>query len=276
MGHSAFYTDKGMSYNEDYVYTNGDFGFLLDGATGLLDNPISEGNSDAQCFSHQLGAYLTLHLREKEHSIQDILRAGVKQVKTSAFPNSKGIEPHLLPTCTFACFRKMDAQVEIAWLGDSPIVVEREEKTEIFYDEVLEAMDQHALNCLQDLLDEGKTFAEAKAGVKGILTENRRQMNTPEGYSILDLAGVGITKLQQRLLPAEEIRHLLICSDGFYRLHELFKMADFTKGLAPFTHYEYLVDIADQLRKKESQPNSLEQHLRFKVHDDASVLAVSF
>ena len=58
------FTKPGATHNEDAIYTCEKFAFVIDGATGLLKENISNMQSDAQWFSNSLKAYLIENLTD--------------------------------------------------------------------------------------------------------------------------------------------------------------------------------------------------------------------
>lgn len=275
MSQFAFYSDKGITYNEDFVYTNGEFGFVLDGATGMNPEKIAVGNSDAQVLSHGLGKYLMTRLGDTDKTIAAILEDGISEIR-DCFPDYQTQNNVYLPSCTFACFRKNADKMEIAWLGDSPIIVVAEGKTSVYYDETIENMDQAAITKYVEYLTEGGSAEDARKKVHGILYNNRQQKNQLGGYWILDLPGEGLSHLYEKSFSLNKVEQILICSDGFYRIFDLFKLANPETDLINFTDYATIISQIDALRGIENQENSLVDYPRLKVSDDASVLSVRF
>jgi hypothetical protein len=56
---------------------------------------------------------------------------------------------------------------------------------------------------------------DARKLINDILVQNRRQANRVGGYWIADLAGAGLGHLELTTYPAQEVRRVLIMSDGF-------------------------------------------------------------
>jgi hypothetical protein len=103
------------------------------------------------------------------------------------------------------------------------------------------------------------------------IRENRRWKNRPGGYGVLADDPACLVFTETARCPAADITHLLVMSDGFYRLVDTYRVmtpatlmtAALSQGLRPL--YRQLRQIED------SDPHCLD-HPRIKPRDDATAL----
>ncbi|WP_303754549.1 hypothetical protein [Enterococcus sp. S86.2] len=265
-----FYTDRGNKQNEDFVYGNDTFGFILDGASGLGDNYLA-GMSDAQVFSHFIGGQLITLLANEKMATSRALMQAVTSFAQNYRKELGKLTPDLWPSATFSCYRKIGTEMEFSWLGDSPITAFLNQQMRTFYDRTVPQNDQRIVSTFHQLLKKGETIEAAKAAVTKDLVKNRQTKNTPNGYAILDPSPIGIARLSQKSVPADQLEKIVITSDGFYRLVDTFNECT-PHQLGHFQDYGTLVAACDHLRKLEGEDAKLLTYPRFKQSDDASVL----
>lgn len=268
---TVFYlTDTGIVHNEDFVYATKHYGVVVDGASGLYQEKVTQGNTDAQAFSHALGQELILRLPTCKEATADVLTAAIRQVNQQLFPATIDILDEQLPSCTFSCFRVLDNQLELSWVGDSPILVFTADEVHVYYDHTIEENDQQALTVFMSQIANGLDIAEA--AIQPILLRNRQKKNKANGYWIVDPSAAGANHLYQKVFPLSEVKGVVICSDGFYRLMDLFQILKPTAALEQLASYDRTKAVIAELRGLENASDSIERYPRMKKSDDASVL----
>lgn len=265
-----FYTDRGNSQNEDFVYGNDDFGFILDGASGLGTNYLA-GNSDAQIFSHFIGNQLITLLANEKIATNRALMQAVTNFAQKYRKELGKLSPDLWPSATFSCYRKIGDEMEFSWLGDSPITTFLTQQMRTFYDRTVPQNDQRIVTAFHQLLKKGEAIEVAKEEIKDDLIKNRQMKNTPNGYAILDPSPIGIARLSQKRVAIMQVEKIVVTSDGFYRLVDTFNECT-PHQLGQFKDYGMLVSACDHLRQLENEDNKLLTYPRFKQSDDASIL----
>lgn len=265
-----FYTDRGNNQNEDFVYGNDTFGFILDGASGLGENYLV-GNSDAQVFSHFIGSQLITLLANEKIATNRALMQAVTKFAQKYRKELGRLTPDMWPSATFSCYRKIGDEMEFSWLGDSPITAFLSQQMRTFYDRTVPQNDQRIVTAFHQLLKKGEVIDVAKETVKEDLIKNRQMKNTPNGYAILDPSPIGIARLSQKKLPLVQVEKIVITSDGFYRLVDTFNECT-PHQLGQFKDYSMLVSACDHLRQLEREDDQLLTYPRFKQSDDASIL----
>jgi hypothetical protein len=80
--------------------------------------------------------------------------------------------------------------------------------------------------------------------------------------------------VQHAELWAHEVDHILIASDGFFRLVNVFGAYDESKLLAAALHGKGLAALYTELREREAEDPTCRRHPRLKFMDDASAVLV--
>lgn len=269
MAKVIFSTDTGMIFNEDFVYGTDTFGFLIDGATGLFPEKITPGNTDAQFFAHELGKKL---IENSSPSLKDKLFQSVHEL-SFYFPQEK---KDFFPSATLAAYEIKNDTLEIFYLGDSPILVYTTKGVEIFSDKQLAKNEQKAIFELNKNLALGDSLTQATEKLKPLLKKNRQTKNTSAGYWIMDPTSHWKEHLNSKTFPLEQVKGLILASDGFYRLMDLFQKIPVKSALEELNTYGKIIQALDELRALENAPHSESQFPRLKKSDDASVLVVLF
>lgn len=267
-----YLSDKGNEYNEDFVFVTEEYGVLLDGATGLYKEKQTNGNTDAQVFSHELGRLLCENIANLSMSLKEVISFCLTEVHQKHFSNSQDLEAIHLPSATLSCFRKNQDKIEIACLGDSPVIVKHKDGLFVYQDEVLGRNEQHAIQALLVEWEKSNDFEKAKASIQPLLKEFRETKNTPKGYQVLDLSQKGLLNFEPIIYSVTEIEEILLISDGFYRLVDTFFLYQDRELLEGVKSYPESLLLLDYLRKLENMPNSLKKYPRLKLSDDASLV----
>lgn len=73
------FSRAGATNNEDEIALTNSYGFVLDGATGLLKENITNLPSDAQWFVQQWKYFLQQNLQNNSTPLKQILKQGVQR-----------------------------------------------------------------------------------------------------------------------------------------------------------------------------------------------------
>ncbi len=264
------FTDRGARVNEDFARTGtgqdgAPFGVLLDGASDLCGFKLFSDiwGSDARWLSHTTGNAACAEL-ERGASIEDALEAGVstarRELEERTGQKIDDIEPDAIPSATVAVARALPAVVELAWLGDSPLVVKFADsgRADAFVDSlradakeqatrthatvvVLSSNDLAALDAQskQAMVERSRgqnmSGAEKREAISDILKKNRQMINKPGGYWNLDPTGKGLPHLNKVTVAPEDIEAIAAFSDGFYAAFETYKITELDAFLASAT-----------------------------------------
>lgn len=109
--------------------------------------------------------------------------------------------------------------------------------------------------------------------INAALRRERAMMNRPDGYWVLSVHPEAVSGLNAHETAAEPGTRVLLCTDGFYRLVEMYGLYD-DAGLFRAAETEGLAALIGRLRAFESDAAEDIRFGRFKTSDDAAALLV--
>ncbi|MFY9297460.1 MAG: protein phosphatase 2C domain-containing protein, partial [Limnochordia bacterium] len=229
--------------------------------------------SDARWFAQRLGALLQVRLRDVSLDIAEVLHQVTAELSaeyTRYLSNAKP-DPLAAPSASLSIFRLRGEVIELFQLGDClSIVTEINGRIETFLDDAVSKLDNAVI---QHVLDVSRrkniSFSEALVYGQDMLIQNRNKRNTPDGYWVLDLSGVGIQHAVTRRFPTDEIHSLAVMSDGFAEIVSLYKLYDHQSLMKRMEECS-LESLCDELFKVQAQDLTMEKYPRLKFRDDAS------
>lgn len=261
-------TRAGLRENEDTVWAQREFLFVMDGATGLGGENYMDPVSDARWFAGTTAQLLRETLPENA-ALPDILRAAMERVLRQWRGPGEA-----MPTASIAIWRCRGERLELLQLGDCTASVEmRDGSVRVWEDKALAALDGAALSQMQaHCRATGCTMEEARAWITPVLRKHRALHNTPGGYWTLDPTGAGIAQARLVELPVEACRSVCAWSDGFAQLSQFVPEWD-----PAALHKQILTQgargLMDILYEKQEQDRDMQAVPRFKRRDDTSAVA---
>lgn len=272
-------TDSRAAVNEDVVGHDRDAAWVIDGATGvgpaLMDAP-----SDAAWLARTADAALRRVLAEKpDLPTRDVVRRTILACRDALAEQAvrPASGPHEHPSAAFAMVRRIGARIELCGLADCRILYRGDDGgVRVFSDRSLDAVEATTLAALRALLDTEPDLAPAAllARLMPRLAANRARMNRGGGYWVLGTDPAAADRLALRTLPARPGQRFAIASDGFLRLVELFGAATPAAVLDIRDPADWQTWLA-RLRALETEPGAYRRYPRCKLHDDASLVALT-
>ena len=170
------------------------------------------------------------------------------------------------PSAVLSVVRERDGFLEYYSLGDTVIIL-RMKDGEVMHilDERLVRLDNENFERMKKIAAEkGKTVRAAFADIVPYILENRRKMNTPQGYCALAHTTDGLDTALMGKIPLAKIRDLLVFSDGFAEIYDLF-------GLYP-TPAALIAEIAENgimpaMKRLHAAQEAARRHLRHLRRD---------
>jgi hypothetical protein len=263
----------GTTTNEDRWGFNPEAVWVMDGATGVWPRQRLSEPSDAAWFVAQVDDVLTqTHFGDRPAS--DILAGAAAETarRAGALCDIDSLTPLDLPSAGFACARMRSDGLELVSLGDCPILLHPAAgPVRPFGTSALAEIDGRLVDALGAAQAKGLSFEAARASVVDLLREQRAGMNRPGGYWILDLSGAGAGHAQTVSIDARAGDRILLMSDGFYRLVDVFGRFD-PDQLFDAAVSQGLRALYHELRDLETQDEDCRDHVRFKPRDDATAV----
>jgi hypothetical protein len=180
-----------------------------------------------------------------------------------------------LPSASLAVAQVVGGELELVMLGDCKILLRRQDgRVEPFDQSSVAPFDAKLVDALRAIQAGGETdLRKITPRLTPLIRENRRWKNRPGGYGVLTADPACLAFAETARRPAADTTHLLLATDGFYRLVDTYHMltagelmqAALERGLAPLH--------AELRRLEDSDPECL-AHPRLKARDDATALVV--
>ncbi|MBE7075868.1 MAG: hypothetical protein E7375_02210 [Clostridiales bacterium] len=271
------FTRAGRDWNEDKGFVCKDFGFVLDGATTVVNQKFSNCESDAQWSSNWWNDYLKEALTDKNKSIAQILKVGVKKSTKEFRKFAKGhIED--FPSCTASIVRRLGDKIEFYVLANSPIVV-RAKTGQVFtiIDPLNNIMTDIIGVIYKDLaLKENITIPEAKKKYPEHILDGRKIKNTFGGYYVLANSAEAVNHGIYTTIDANLIDKVLIMSDGFSQVFDLMKFISPEEMTDKINSVEDAERVYNKLYEIQEMDKEEDKYFRFKVRDDATLVCMKF
>jgi hypothetical protein len=107
--------------------------------------------------------------------------------------------------------------------------------------------------------------------LKPFIRSLRELANLDPGYSVVHPTRAWSSRIKSLTQDTAELRHLLIASDGFYRLIDVFCATD-ARGLLKRSIEGGLELLCSELRAMELEDSNRSSYPRVKTYDDASAV----
>lgn len=268
------FTKPAIKVNEDVVYASEHFGFVIDGATGLLKENITDKPSDAQWFVECLKKFLVEHLANNQLAIKDIVREAIVDVnnKYNSFEGAENVKSK--PSAGIAIYRINNNFLEYFILGDCSLLVKQKNKVEHLKLDDLTKLDNINISKMQVLAKQKNiNVIDARPLINDDLVKTRLSQNTENGYWIVSDDVNAVDHALQGKLPLENIRQIVGLTDGFSQVFDVFEIYS-KESLLDTLCQKQIEDIYEELWKKQEEDKFCNNCPRFKLRDDASVFSV--
>jgi hypothetical protein len=266
----------GSRVNEDGIGLRGPFAWVIDGATGLSDERLTSGGSDAAWLAGLVGDRLMDLTGEEGDAVLSRLEADIHSIFRETTAHVPEVSDHHAPS---ACLGLVEAhpgeggqvRVQGRFLGDVIALVPTERGVVRWTDERAKPFEKKTLAALGAREHAPGSIPEA---VKRQILENRTKLNRPDGYWVVNplrpWAGREL-RFEAQVKPGEPI---VLATDGFMRLVDVFGAysdtalhARLAAGKGP--------DLMQELRERERNDLLAAAYPRVKTHDDATFLVIA-
>jgi hypothetical protein len=266
----------GSRVNEDGIGLRGSFAWVIDGATGLSDEQLTSGGSDAAWLAGLIGDRLMDLAGDEGDTVLSRLEADIHSTFRETTAHVPEVGDHHAPS---ACLGLVEAhpgeggqvRVQGRFLGDVIALVPTERGIVRWTDERAKPFEKKTLAALGAQEHAPGSIPEA---VKRQILENRTKLNRPDGYWVVNplrpWAGREL-RFEAQVKPGEPI---VLATDGFMRLVDVFEAysdtalhARLAAGKGP--------DLMQELRERERSDLLAGAYPRVKTHDDATFLVIA-
>lgn len=267
---------KSHFYNEDRFVVGDNFCMVIDGATALQKTNLFKPTEASWFVSFvkerlkgkTVGVYEKLCEISKQafYKFNDTLSKNKFNLENLSYYPSAGI--------SFAEIK--NDKVDIYTIGDCEAVIKlKSGKVIRLIQPQLPELDKTALEKIIDLKNKKRfKMKDAIRECSDILLENRKLMNTPDGYSVYAPSLTGEFNFLKETFNLSEIEEIYLYTDGIAQAFDELKIYSNCEEM-----FSKSLDIRKEVEKIVKQANldkECEKYPRFKVIDDITIIKITF
>ena len=264
---------KSDNENEDCVYLCDDFGFVMDGATGLLKENITNCVSDAKWYVEEFKNFLIKNLKTKKN-LKEIMKDGITYV-SNTYNNIEGATSvKSKPSSGIALFRKNENNIEYFILGDCQLIIKDKKDiiTKLQLNDLPKLDNINIGRMVKIAKEKNINVIDARPLINDYLVETRLTQNTNNGYWILSDDINAVDHALHGTLNLKDIKQIICLTDGFSQLYEVFKVFTYEELVNLINNKKISLDnLYDTLFTLQENDSNCNRYPRFKIRDDASI-----
>lgn len=260
--------------NEDRLGNGGKFAWVIDGATGLADEPLvaKGGESDAAWLAEALNEHLLETTPRYRGYPAGLIRHAITAIiaKFSAESRKKPKHDYDMPSASLVILQHEADRLEVAALGDCSILIDdgSGEIMGVHGEEKHAELDAKAVKELKKIDKDGVfELEESREKILPLLQKQRAMANRKGGYGVFSSDPNCMDFIREFRYPVTSGWALLM-SDGFYALVEKYGAYD-DAGLLDAAKKKGLEALYKQLREIEDADPNAREYPRLKKSDDA-------
>jgi hypothetical protein len=258
------------SSNEDHCGAVGNISWVLDGA-GLGKAPRFEGfQTDAAWLVAEVSRWLTAR-GETNEPLPDLL-AALQTHLTSAFGDRDDSDPSGGPSACLTLARvNAHRHVDLAWIADTvTLVADQQGRITAITDDRVTPFEAKTFAIMHGVPRvDGALPPDARAQI----VRNRHEVNQPGGYAVISPMRPWAHLVRYASFALPKGKPLVLMSDGFSRLFDTFHALTMEQVYAAAADGQARA-LLDTLRALEQADPDASRYIRFKIHDDATLLVV--
>jgi serine/threonine protein phosphatase PrpC len=268
-------SEAGRPSNEDAVGATPAAAWVIDGTKGPFDHTLTSGPSDATWHAQALSS--ALFAQYAELTVDPPLSlARAAELLSDIYKRNAGPAPtHEQPSACLALVAlSASAKLHLFNIGDCRIVIERAGKVCTFGTSGIERLETAAIAELVRLRDT-LGVADPRPQLCSMLRRNfETAMNKPGGYWVVHPSLPWLHAVEHAELSIRDVDHVLIASDGFYRLVNVFGAYDAAELISSALRGGALAPLCAELRNREAGDPACRRYPRLKSMDDASAVLI--
>jgi hypothetical protein len=260
--------------NEDIAGNMKTAVWVMDGATGLGDEQLLPGVSDAAWLVQHVDAFLRAHADDASLDMTELFAGAIEDVRMT-YQHSKLRDAQAryeLPSAGIVFVRCASNGIEYARLGDCTGVFALANRLVSMSRSRLHSLDEQVLDKMRAPQRQGvQDYASLRRAIRDDLRANRNLANVAGGYWVLGIEPEAANHMETGAIALERPATALLMSDGFYRVVDTFHViAD--NQLVAWAMDEGLAAILAAVRHLEARDADCIRYPRFKPQDDATAL----
>lgn len=265
--------------NEDRIGHTSEMAWVIDGATDVAEQRLLAGGSDAAWLAEALDAELRRLVHDRLPL--EALLVAVSETIARNFEREQLRPPrerHELPSAAGIVLRRTSGGVELLSLGDCSLVVAPAEGDAYVVGETagLSPGDQRTAQAMRQIQQSTgtRTWVEARGHLLPRLRASREGLNRPGGYGAFSVVPVPAELVGIERIPLTSGTHLLLASDGFMRLADVYRRYRGPQLLGEGRRRGLAAVVAEMRELEAADPECLAIP-RAKPRDDASAMLLA-
>ncbi len=263
--------------NDDRAGHAGPCVWVIDGATDCANEKYLPGQSDAAWLAEKFHRCLLNRSPGAGNSLPDLIEDITQSVRADFHDEAvRSLTAREHQPSAAALIARLHAGIlDVAALGDCQLFAAQPGRRSALCGVDRSRLgDRVAIERIRAAMkEENLGWLDARAKHKPLGDQGRRMMKRPGGYAVLSIDMAPLDLIHREAIPIESGTRLLLATDGFTRLYEVFGAysedtlleAAFEKGLAA---------LIKALRSLEDKDPACENAPRLKPRDDATALLV--
>ncbi|USZ71830.1 protein phosphatase 2C domain-containing protein [Natronosalvus halobius] len=271
--------DAGSKPNEDLAWHGENTVAILDGATGLGNQSVTDRESDGRWYVERLAEELSSQF-ERDRDLETVAAEAVASVSDDfeKLRRAETVAQHERPSAAGVCCRWTEDKLEYFVLGDCTLIVRSEDGVDVIRGEGPRELDRRVIDTMVDIRNEAGSIPHDALleRVRPMLVEHRARQNEPDGYWTFGLDPAATSRGRSGTYDLATLRDALLFTDGFEPLCELYDAFEGWKQVLRYVDDNGLERAIRLLRAFENADPGCEAFPRLKPSDDVGVVALSF
>ncbi len=270
-------TRAGSAYNEDKFNCGDNWFLLLDGATSLSGDVISQYKTNAVWLVEKISYFVENNI-EKYKQTKDLLEHMetflIKEFNELGVDFTEDIEP----TASLVLVRELDGYIEVTTIGDaSTIVCFKDNHRELIHDTRVKELDKVALDEMIAIADaDNISIREARPRITDILLENRIYKNKEDGYCVISVFNNMFESRLTNVFDKQLLDKMYVFTDGVAHYYETLGLASDFRDFVGKIENKSILDVISDIREVENADMDYNEFPRFKKSDDATLGIIKF
>jgi hypothetical protein len=270
-------SDASRPANEDAIGATGVAAWVIDGTKGPFDRRLTPGASDAAWHAATLDAVLTAAFADRPMDPSRTLADAAEALGRAYTASAHSAPAHEQPSACLALVAlATEGMLHLFNIGDCRILVQSGASIRSFGSSEIEGLEKAAIAEITRLRSGVASGAsDPRMALRETLRRNfETAMNQPGGYWVVHPTLPWLHEVQMASLSPHEADHILIASDGFFRLVNVFRLYD-ERSLVAAARAKGLTALCAELRVREGEDPSCLRFPRLKAMDDASAMLIA-
>ena len=265
--------------NEDRAGAARDLAWVIDGATDVVERPLTSAATDAGWIAAHLDGALTDLAAAPPAELAQLPDLTAARLATEFAHEARRtpIDKTEHPSASAIVVRACGAGIDYVSIGDCTLLVEGSNGFRRVGVDAVNAGDPQLAKALEALHAEhgGLEAENARAQILPSIRAGRAAMNEPNGYGVFSITPTPRHFVQTGRIAMPAYGHALLASDGLMRLADVFRLYT-APDLFATARQDGITPLIRELREIESVDSQGHRYPRAKISDDATGLLLTW